>query len=112
MRRFRFLSSATVRAGKICRAKALYFINGTIHTEAKEMGNNNISIATIMGLDENEVDMCQICQQKLFDLRCGNGAMLADSTDLHEIQANEMLNTCLIIRHRGPGYLKAHTIEC
>lgn len=80
-------------------------------SEAKEYALN-VQAGHIIGVDPAVVDDCQVCQQLLTEMMNGTGAFLQQHTDVnHEDTSKAVLATYWMLKHNGPGHLKAHSLE-
>lgn len=80
-------------------------------SEAREYAHN-VKAGNIVGVDPAIVDDCQVCQKLLAEMMNGNGAYLQQHVDNHEDASKDKLMTYWMLKHNGPGHLKATSIEC
>lgn len=79
-------------------------------TEAKDYPGG-IRAANVIGVDPTTVSECPICQAMLSELGNGNGDRLKQAIDTHEENSEELTVTLWLLKHNGPGHLKAHTLQ-
>jgi len=67
---------------------------------------------SILGLEPSVVSECSVCQQLLSDLGNGIGDRIKHHhIDINEDKPSESFQALWVVKHNGPGHLKAHTLQ-
>lgn len=80
------------------------------NAEAREY-DYGVKAINVIGLDPSVVNECPVCQQLLSDLSNGSGDRIRQHTDVNEDKPNEVFEALWVIKHNGPGHMRAHMLQ-